>query len=199
MRKKSTYTSIRYLCLKHRLVTGSRTFTVSIVSLSLLHIILTIVTPAPFNLLALIIFRPLRLFATGNQLRHGRIVLLKFTHAPIVWIILAYEWVMGKLYMTNNDSFHGPAPGSKKPFVIPPPNRPESRPQSGYRPRTHSPQLNSAELVNKLRRQNPQEDDVTEAPTDIEVRVAELSAKIDRLTALIVALQPSESLDIVRT
>jgi hypothetical protein len=54
-------------------------------------------------------------------------------------------------------------------------------------------------MVKKSKRQQPPEDDVTDAPTDIEVRVAELSAKIDRLAALIVALQPTESLDIVRT
>ncbi|KAI3322085.1 hypothetical protein HD806DRAFT_523489 [Xylariaceae sp. AK1471] len=153
----------------------------------------------PFNLLALIIFRPLRLFVSGNKLRHGRIILLRATHAPIVGMIQTYEWIADKMAFGSADSFRGPQQGSTKPSVIPPPNRPDSRPQSGYRPHMPSPRPNSSEVINKLKRPNPLEDDVTNAPSDVEVRVAELSAKIDHLTALIVALQPTESLEIVRT
>lgn len=43
------------------------------------------------------------------------------------------------------------------------------------------------------------EDDVANAPTDVEVRLTELSVKIDRLAALVVALQPTESVSMVRT
>ncbi|KAI0460108.1 ion transporter [Xylaria acuta] len=149
----------------------------------------------PFNLLALIIFRPLRLFTSGDTLRHGRIVLLRATHAPIVALIQTYEWVASKLNLSNVDSFHGPQRDSPKRHVVPPPNRPHS----GYRPQMPSPRLNSSEIVNQRKRQTRMEDDITNAPTDVEVRIADLSAKIDRLTALVIALQPTESVESVRT
>ncbi|OAA60797.1 Ion transport [Cordyceps fumosorosea ARSEF 2679] len=47
----------------------------------------------PFNLLALLVFRPWRLVLRGDDdaLRGGRIWLLKVTHAPIVAVIRLYE------------------------------------------------------------------------------------------------------------
>src|ERR1700722_8483601 len=48
----------------------------------------------PLNLLALMIFRPLRLvFRRDEKFRAGRIVLLRITHAPIVWAIQLYELI----------------------------------------------------------------------------------------------------------
>ncbi|KAI0442545.1 ion transporter [Xylaria telfairii] len=149
----------------------------------------------PFNLLALVIFRPLRLFASGDTLRHGRIVLLRATHAPIVALIQTYEWVASKLNMRNTGSFHGPQQDCPKRHVVPPSNG--SR--AGYRPRMPSPRLNSAEMVHRQKRQTRAEDDVPNTPTDVEVRIADLSAKIDRLTALVVALQHTGSGEFVRT
>ncbi|KAI1736769.1 ion transporter [Xylaria scruposa] len=149
----------------------------------------------PFNLLALIIFRPLRLFASGDTLRHGRIVLLRATHAPIVALIQTYEWVASKVTGKNTDSLHGPQQDYQKRHVFPPSNRPHSR----YRPQMPSPRLNSTEMVNQQKRQTLVEDDISNAPTDVEARIADLSAKIDRLTALVVALQPTESIESVRT
>ncbi|KAI0486150.1 ion transporter [Xylaria cf. heliscus] len=149
----------------------------------------------PFNLLALIIFRPLRLFASGDTLRHGRIVLLRATHAPIVALIQTYEWVTSKLNLGNTDGFHGPQQKSPSRHVIPPSNRPHS----GYRPRMPSPRLNSSEMVNQQKRRSREEDDITDAtPMDVEVRIADLSAKIDRLTTLVMALQPTGSVETVR-
>lgn len=50
----------------------------------------------PFNLLALVIFRPLRLFLpSDHNFRRARILLLKVTHLPIVAIIEFYEWLHG--------------------------------------------------------------------------------------------------------
>ncbi|KAI1131350.1 ion transporter [Nemania abortiva] len=149
----------------------------------------------PFNLLALIIFRPLRLFATGNTLRYGRIVLLRATHAPIVALIQAYEWVASKLYKGNVDGFQGPQRDATKRPVAPPP----SRPHSSYRPQMPSPRPNSSELIGKTKQQNHTANDTTDKQTDVEARIADLSAKIDRLTALVVALQPTESVEFDRS
>ncbi|KAI0859503.1 ion transporter [Xylaria cubensis] len=149
----------------------------------------------PFNLLALFIFRPLRLFASGDTLRHGRIVLLRATHAPIVALIQTYEWVASKVAGNNTDSFHGPQQDYLKRHVFPPSNRPHSR----YRPQMPSPRLNSTEMVNHQKGRILAEDDISNEPTDVEARISDLSAKIDRLTALVVALQPTESIESVRT
>ncbi|KAI0433622.1 ion transporter [Xylaria sp. FL1042] len=140
----------------------------------------------PFNLLALIIFRPLRLFASGSTLRHGRIILLRATHAPIVALIQTYEWVASKLNLASTNSFRGPHQDSLKRHVAPPP----SRPQSDYRPHMPSPRPPSSEMMNKHKWQNHPEDEASDEPTDVEARIAALSAKIDRLTELVVALQP---------
>lgn len=147
----------------------------------------------PFNILALIIFRPLRLFASGNTLRHGRIILLRATHAPIVALIQAYEWSTNKISTGNTIGFHGPKPKSTKRHA-PPPHRAHPRPHM------HWPRPSSSDMNNKPRQHSHShaEDYATNAPrTDVEVRIADLSAKIDRLTALVVALQPPESAQIV--
>ncbi|KAI1163737.1 ion transporter [Nemania serpens] len=138
----------------------------------------------PFNLLALIIFRPLRLFASGNTLRHGRIVLLRATHAPIVALIQTYEWAASKVSKSTTDGFHGPQREATKRHTIPP-----------NRPRMPSPRPNSTEMINRPKQQYHPADDNTDKSTDVEARFADLSAKIDRLTALVVALQPTESIE----
>ncbi|KAI3334816.1 ion transporter [Ustulina deusta] len=143
----------------------------------------------PFNLLALIIFRPLRLFTSRDTLRHGRILLLRATHAPIVALILTYEWVASKLNLASTNSFRGPQQDSSKRHVVPPPNRP----QSGYRPHMPSPRPSSSEMIDKLKWQNHTEEDTTDASTDVDARIADLAAKIDRLTELVVSLQPTKS------
>ncbi|KAI1176807.1 ion transporter [Nemania sp. FL0916] len=148
----------------------------------------------PFNLLALIIFRPLRLFASGKTLRHGRIVLLRVTHAPIVALIQAYEWVTGKIKKGSADNFHGPQKeAAKRHSAL------SNRPLSGYRPQMPSPRPDSSEVINKSRRQKDAADNMADKPMDVEARIADLSAKIDRLTALVVSLQPTTSVEFDRS
>lgn len=71
----------------------------------------------PFNLIALVIFRPLRLILpSDNKFRKARIMLLKLTHIPIVLVIQTYEFFerrslggsdsSGKA--SAEDSFRGP-------------------------------------------------------------------------------------------
>ncbi|KAI1079118.1 hypothetical protein F5B20DRAFT_581537 [Whalleya microplaca] len=154
----------------------------------------------PFNLLALGIFRPFRLCFPYDKLRQGRILLLRATHAPIVAVIQVYEWFAKKVNPDGFDSFRGPLQGSTKRSSLPPADLPHSRPQSGYRPRMLSSRRASAEVINKpKRREHPPEDDAGDAPTDVEVRISELAAKIDRLTALVVSLQSGAGIDTVRT
>ncbi|CAK7211992.1 hypothetical protein SCUCBS95973_001311 [Sporothrix curviconia] len=65
----------------------------------------------PFNLLALIIFRPLRLFLpSDHNFRAARIALLKVTHLPIVGTIQFYELVRGKIQDASDEysAIHGP-------------------------------------------------------------------------------------------
>ncbi|KAI2618774.1 ion transporter [Hypoxylon sp. NC1633] len=155
----------------------------------------------PFNLLALGIFRPLRLFLpSDNKFRQARIVLLRVTHAPIVGVIKVYEWFTTKGRPDGFDNFRGPRQNSFKRHPAPPPDRPDSRPQSGYRPRLPVSRPASAEVISRPRpRPQPSEDDAGDAPTDVEVRISELAAKIDRLTALVVALQSGAGTETVRT
>lgn len=65
----------------------------------------------PFNLLALVIFRPLRLFLpSDSKFRQARILLLKATHLPIVAAIECYEWARGTSAKgtTTYNGFRGP-------------------------------------------------------------------------------------------
>lgn len=155
----------------------------------------------PFNLLPLGMFRPLRLFFPANdKFRQGRIVLLRATHAPIVGVIQLYEWFTKKVNPDGFDNFRGPRQGSFKRNSAPPPSRPDSRPRSGYRPRLTASRPASAELVTRPKpREQPQDDFAGDAPSDVEVRISELAAKIDRLTALVVALQSGAGTETIRT
>ncbi|XP_044724068.1 ion transport protein [Hirsutella rhossiliensis] len=119
----------------------------------------------PFNLIALVIFRPLRLvFSRDEKFRAGRIVLLKVTHLPIVAAIKLYELFRRKF---SND-----------------------KPTSGHS-RHH--QWQPVRDMNALRPDDKRDDDDVEAPTGIEVQVAEMNRKIDKLTSAVLALQANKN------
>ena len=159
----------------------------------------------PFNLLALVIFRPLRLFLpSDNKFRAARILLLKATHFPIVAVIKLYEVVRGKLdYDGEYDGFKGPhrnsiaTPGPRglnRPSLSARPSSSSYRPTSGARPdsatdaataRTQARRANEAAL-------SAEEDDAVAAPSDTDVRIAELTVKIDRLTEIVLSLQAQQ-------
>ncbi|KAI0600080.1 ion transporter [Biscogniauxia sp. FL1348] len=155
----------------------------------------------PFNLIALGIFRPLRLFLpSDSKFRQARIVLLRATHAPIVGLIQLYEWFTKKVSPDGFDNFRGPRQSTINRHPGPPPDRPHSRPRSGYRPRFPSPRPTSGEVITRAKlREHALEEDGEDAPTDVEVQIAELSAKIDRLTALVVSLQSGANVGNVQT
>ncbi|KAI0890290.1 ion transporter [Annulohypoxylon maeteangense] len=156
----------------------------------------------PFNLLALGIFRPLRLFLpSDDKFRQGRILLLRATHAPIVGVIQAYEWLTKKVNPDGFDNFRGPRTTSfNKRQSAPPLDRLDNRIRSGFRPRMPTSRRTSSEVISRPKlREEDAEDYAGDAPSDMEVQISELSAKIDRLTALVVSLQSGAGLDTVRT
>lgn len=174
----------------------------------------------PFNLLALFIFRPLRLFLPSDtKFRQARILLLKATHLPIVAAIELYEWLAGKRAKgTQYSGFRGP-----RHAAIASPNparklglglhrqstsslRAESpanilRPPAAGATATAEPGAGAgAGPTPRLTRQQRQaaaeaaeEQAFGDPATDVEVRIADLAAKIDRLTELVVALQAQQT------
>ncbi|XDG07259.1 hypothetical protein ABKA04_006874 [Annulohypoxylon sp. FPYF3050] len=156
----------------------------------------------PFNLLALGIFRPLRLFLpSDDKFRQGRIVLLRATHAPIVGVIQAYEWFTKKVNPDGFDNFRGPRSSSfNKRQSIAPLDRFDNRSRSGFRRRMPTSRRTSTEVLNKPKPLHEDTEDFAgDAPSDMEVQISDLSAKIDRLTALVASLQSGAGIETVRT
>ncbi|KAI2636064.1 hypothetical protein GGS21DRAFT_514448 [Xylaria nigripes] len=143
----------------------------------------------PFNLLALVLFRPLRLFASGDTLRHGRIVLLRATHAPIVTLIQLYEWAAGKVKSgRTNSSFGGASQGVQGGCIVSAYDR--LHPRHGQSP--PSPRPESIDLSNKSNRRGSAANSSANISADVEEHIADLSAKIDRLTELVIAMQSTK-------
>jgi hypothetical protein len=181
----------------------------------------------PFNLIALIIFRPLRLFLpSDNKFRAARILLLKATHLPIVAAIQLYEYIRAKVGEKNTGfagTRHSTIAGgtatvanvTPKRTTAPALSRPALRAHasSTYSPgqatareaaigRSHSETSatnlrrarTAPEAIMDSTEQVEEEDSGMDAPTDVEVRIAELSSKIDKLTDLVLALQAQNEL-----
>ncbi|RDA85915.1 hypothetical protein CP532_2696 [Ophiocordyceps camponoti-leonardi (nom. inval.)] len=133
----------------------------------------------PFNLIALVIFRPFRLvFARDEKFRVGRIVLLKITHLPVVAAIQLYELVKRKIkpdrYARLDKSRtkrKGPRTQAARPLPFPAFDQRQQRRAS--------------------RADRQEEDDDGEAPTLMEVQLTEMNQKIDKLTSMITDLQAS--------
>ncbi|KAL2190432.1 hypothetical protein L209DRAFT_750517 [Thermothelomyces heterothallicus CBS 203.75] len=186
----------------------------------------------PFNLIALVIFRPLRLFLpSDHNFRKARIMLLKATHLPIVAVIEFYEWLRGTANKgTQYHAFRGPryatigspnpaatskrfshqqrhkqssaslradASAAAAPNTLRPP-LPLSNTTAPEMTATHSDMgaSSSTEITPHQRQETAGEAEVgvMGAPSaDVEARIADLSAKIERLTELVVALQANQT------
>lgn len=170
----------------------------------------------PFNLLALVIFRPLRLFLpSDNKFRKARILLLKATHLPIVAAIEFYEWLHGTAGKgTQYTGFRGPRHAT---IASPNPARrhhPHQQQQRHTQPSSLRADLSSSSTLTLPRPPPPQATASTsstlamlatepsassssarhhEPSPEVEDRIADLSAKIDRLTDLVVALQAQQN------
>jgi hypothetical protein len=151
----------------------------------------------PFNLLALIIFRPLRLFLpSDDKFRYARIMLLKLTHLPIVAVIMVYELISGKL--GRSDEYAGFKSGRSGTIFVPNNGTPkkrsrpalQARPSSSYHPGVSPRAVSTPEVPGPAPRDTRMADeDAAEQPSDVEVRISDLAQKIDRLTEVIVQLQ----------
>lgn len=167
----------------------------------------------PFNLLALAIFRPLRLvLPSDNKFRAARIVLLKATHLPIVGAIMLYELFRAKV---ASDEFYGfkgprleggPSLGSGGSAAQRKASRAKVRPassSSAFAQHQQHQQLRRSDMLRPVSApaiSTPTADpdianDDMDAPTDMDVKIAELSSKIDRLTDMIISMQRERSRD----
>lgn len=166
----------------------------------------------PFNLLAVLIFRPLRLFLpSDNKFRAARILLLKATHLPIVAVIEFYEWLtIGSSKGTQYSGFRGPRqavigsphPAAAKRFAQARLSNNSLRADNN----NHLSQLRppaitaiSEGAIAGRRAQQQAADEAVEGRAfgqhegDVEARIADLTAKIDRLTELVLTLQTQSS------
>ncbi|SPN99870.1 uncharacterized protein DNG_02722 [Cephalotrichum gorgonifer] len=129
----------------------------------------------PVNLIALVVFRPLRFFVhSENKFRAGRIVLLRITHAPIVGVIMMYESIRRKAGHEEFAGFGGPKLDSHVARKALPPVRSES---------SATATASAAEEGEEV------EVDGTVALGQMEARLAEMSEKIEQLTSVILAMQ----------
>ncbi|KAK7734925.1 hypothetical protein SLS53_007702 [Cytospora paraplurivora] len=141
----------------------------------------------PFNLLALMIFRPLRLFLPSDRnFRAARIILLKATHLPIVGAIMLYELIRGKVTDDEYCGFKGPRQGTYASAATASSNDNKGTPRR--KPSSIKVRPSSAPLPVVDAGADAANDDV-DAPTEMDVRIAELSGKIDRLTEIILSMQ----------
>ncbi|KAK4226700.1 hypothetical protein QBC38DRAFT_479734 [Podospora fimiseda] len=173
----------------------------------------------PFNLLAVVIFRPLRLFLpSDNKFRQARILLLKATHLPIVAVIEFYEWLRGTSSSkgTQYSGFRGPrhatigSPHPHKKLAHHRISMPSLRDISGTTaaggslnggsklrpPPLHAVSEGSSLLAKRQEQaayERAEETAFNGVSSDVEVRIADLSAKIDRLTELVLTMQAQSS------
>ncbi|PFH60365.1 hypothetical protein XA68_11067 [Ophiocordyceps unilateralis] len=130
----------------------------------------------PFNLVALVVFRPFRLFwfsTKDERFRAGRIVLLKMTHLPVVTAIRFYELLQRKFTNPSNRP------------VLKGPRRGERRAQGATRGMPTSGQGRRQWRSRESRDEERRDEDDAEAPTLLEVQVTEMNKKIDRLMEMV--------------
>jgi hypothetical protein len=153
----------------------------------------------PFNLIALFIFRPLRLFLPSDtKFRGARIVLLKATHVPVVALVKLYEAIRSRTMEDEFAGFKGPrADSARSTSQSTGQRRPplgQHRPSSSYRPGFPSPRNSDQFLTTRRLLSRGAEDDATEEPPSmVEIRITELNRKIDNLTNIIMALQEQQN------
>ncbi|KAL5601096.1 hypothetical protein BROUX41_005920 [Berkeleyomyces rouxiae] len=138
----------------------------------------------PFNLIALVIFRPIRLFLKSDtRFRAARIVLLKVTHWPVVGLIKLYEALFGDGSNLALSGLKGPAPTRGLSVK----NKP---PAHLGRPSSSDAQAPTSRTLGSLQA------DVTvhgaQSNAALEAKVVDLTAKIDQLMMLVQAMQQQQ-------
>lgn len=134
----------------------------------------------PLNLIPLVI-RPLRLILPSERLRSVRIVMLKATHLPHVFVIWAFEKLCnphnGKAKMTTFSGPQSPAPSKRAPRLA-----------------VNSPRLLMASFPNSMGRAQhairPQtRTGLPESDAQLRTLVAKLSTQVEELTAMVSQLR----------
>ncbi|KAJ6780349.1 hypothetical protein PWT90_06544 [Aphanocladium album] len=142
----------------------------------------------PFNLLALLVFRPWRLVLRGDAaFRSGRIWLLKCTHAPIVAVIRLYEMLASRSKVSGLPQLSGsilnPVDGIRRTEsrLDAAPSERGRRRVKRRRPMLHSPERTAVEH------------DISSVSRDkLEAQVAELNKKLDILTDMIMEMKRAD-------
>lgn len=154
----------------------------------------------PFNLVALIFFRPWQIiFSKDDRFRHGRIIALKATHFPFVVIIAAYEWIWRRItdYKEHSDweTFSGKRGRSASEAQPPRPRPIAQRGRGGGKSghwRRASDQL-SPDARPGIRPPSAQGHSWSADDGEVEdhgsVSNGELLRRIDKLTELVLAMQ----------
>lgn len=142
----------------------------------------------PFNLIALVIFRPWRfVFSRAGKFRAGRIILLRITHMPIVAVIKLYELIRHKSRNDEYAGFRGPRESkrTRRPAAA------HARPLSAYGRQQLISSQDPTSMKPDSRRRGRNED--LDEPSGVEGQIADLNHKIDQLTSLVLALQAGAS------
>jgi hypothetical protein len=154
----------------------------------------------PLNLIPLVLIRPLRLCLPASHLRRTRILVLKITHAPIVGCIWLFERMHKRVKKSGAEAFSSVDPHAgtllkdnssstaklkkQKPFL--------SKAQSSNN-RDSVAVFDGAATPEHAReeyiRGKKEEREILGRERVLEDKVADLSAKIEKLTALIIAGQ----------
>ncbi|KAM0669434.1 hypothetical protein ACQRIT_004572 [Beauveria bassiana] len=144
----------------------------------------------PFNLLALLVFRPWRLVLRGDDaFRRARIWLLKVTHTPIVAVIRLYEMLTRRSAADGLSPLSGSimAPGGGF-------RRAESR-LDAERPERGRRRAKRRRLVLHSQERTAVEQGSAEVNrVALETRIGELNSKIDKLTDLVIDMKRREDL-----
>ncbi|KGQ07824.1 Calcium channel YVC1 [Beauveria bassiana D1-5] len=142
----------------------------------------------PFNLLALLVFRPWRLVLRGDDaFRRARIWLLKVTHTPIVAVIRLYEMLTRRSATDGMSPLSGSimAPGGGF-------RRAESR-LDAERPERGRRRAKRRRLVLHSQERTAVEQGSAEVDrVALETRIGELNSKIDKLTDLVLEMKQKE-------
>ncbi|OAA42485.1 Ion transport [Beauveria brongniartii RCEF 3172] len=142
----------------------------------------------PFNLLALLVFRPWRLVLRGDDaFRRARIWLLKVTHTPIVAVIRLYEMLTRRSAADGLSPLSGSimAPGGG--FRRAETRLDADRPERGRR-RTKRRRL----VLHSQERTVVEQGSAEVDRVALEAQIGELNSKIDKLTDLVLEMKRRE-------
>ncbi|KOS23286.1 Calcium channel YVC1 [Escovopsis weberi] len=141
----------------------------------------------PFNLIALVIFRPWRFFIRRERgFRAGRIWLLKLTHSPLIALIKMYEYIKRGNKFDEFAGFKGRKVGGKRRRASDPGG---TRPGTGA---SNSKLLGPRAFV-KPDASKAAGDDEGAAKPSVDAQIGELSNRIDQLTSVILALRAEQA------